>query len=329
MIAVLVTGVATPIGEQLVRSLMADTRVRHVLAVSHLPRAQALTLSPSPRLTYLQVDLTQTRRVRQLVFGPARDLGVEVVVHLAQHRSARSAGRKVHKLNVEALRSILDLTDRHPTIRRVVVRSHAEVYKVDPHLPVLVTENHPLNLSPRAAQFVRDRVEADLTACARMGLSRAEIVVLRCAEALAPGTGSQLFDLLQAPIALRPAGFDPMVNVATIADLVSAMERATHGSGEGVFNVPGYDTLPMSEAIRKWGTPQLPAPGPIIEPLYALRHRLLGSEFSYGMNRRRMHYGLVLDGSRANNELRYAPSHPIDWRVGGSIEASHTTTTVI
>lgn len=329
MIAVLVTGVATPIGERLVRSLMADARVRHVLAVSNLPREQALTVPPSARLTYLKVDLTKTRRVRQLVFGPARDLGVEVVVHLAQHRSAQASGRKVHKLNVESLRSILDLTDRHPTVRRVVVRSHAEVYRVDLHLPVLVTEDHPLNLSPRAAQFVRDRVEADLTACARMGLSRAEIVVLRCAEALAPGTGSQLYDLMQAPVAFRPAGFDPMVNVATIADLVTGIERATHGSGEGVFNIPGYDTLPMSEAIRKWGTPQIPAPGALIRPLYGLRHQLVGSEFSYGMNRRRMHYGLVMDGTRARDELGYLPSHPVDWPEGGPIHREEPAPTVI
>lgn len=326
MISVLVTGVASPIGERLVRSLLADTRVGHVLACAHLPRSQALTLPRTNRLTYVQVDLTRSRRVRQLVFGAARDLDVEVVVHLAQHRRAHLSGRKVHKLNVEALRSILDLTDRHPTIRRVVVKSYAAVYKVGLDLPVRVTENHPLDLSPGAAQYVRDRVEADLTACARMGLSRAEIVVLRCAEALAPGTGSQLYDLLEAPLAFRPMGFDPMVNVATIDDIIAALERATHGSGEGVFNIPGWDTLPLTEAIRKWGTPQIPAPGALIQPMYELRHRLLGTDFSYGMNRRRMHYGLVLDGTRAREVLGYVPSNPVDWPVGGPSPAASPRT---
>src|SRR5690606_38543709 len=139
----------------------------------------------------------------------------------------------------------------------------------------------------------------DLTACARMGLADCEIVVLRCAEALAPGTGSQLFDYLDAPVCLRPAGFDPMVNVATIGDLVHAIELATHGSGEGVFNIPGFDTLPLTECIRKWGGNQLPMPGLLIKQLYNLRHTLTGSEFSYGLNRHRMHFGLVLDGTRA------------------------------
>ena len=319
MISVLVTGATTTIGERLVRSLVADTRVAHVLAVGKEPPEQGLPFSHGKRLRYLQVDLTKSRKVRELLFGPARDLSVEVVVHLSQHRSPRDRGRKVHAANVEALRSILDLSDRHPTIRRVVVRSFAVVYRVSMELPVLVTEDHPLNLSPRAPQYVRDRVEADLTACARMGLSDAEIVVLRCAEALGPGTGSQLFDYLDAPVAIRPAGFDPMVNVATVADMVCALEAATHGSGEGVFNIPGSDTLPLTEACRKWGTPSVPLPGPLVAPIYGLRHRLTGSEFTYGLNRKTMHFGLVLDGSRARDVLGYVPRHPVDWPVGGPI----------
>lgn len=321
MISVLVTGATTPIGERLVRSLIADTRVDHVLAVGIEDPEEALPFSHGKRLTYLRVDLGRERRIRELLFGPVRDLGVEVVVHLAQHSAAHATGTKVHAENVEALRSILELSDRHPTIRRLVLKSYAEIYKVSLDLPVLVTEDHPLNLSPDAPQYVRDRVEADLTACARMGLADCEIVVLRCAEALGPGTGSQMYDFLEAPVALRPMGFDPMVNVASIADIALALERATHGSGEGVFNVPGADTLPLSEAIRKWGTPGIPMPGPLVRPLYGLRHWVRGSDFRYGVNRRRMHYGLVLDGSRARDVLGYTPQNPIDWPVGGTAHA--------
>lgn len=319
MISVLVTGATTPVGERLVRSLIADTRVAHVLAVGIEPVDRALPFSHGKRLTYLPVDLTKPRRVHELLFGPARELGVEVVVHLAQHRSAHDKGRRVHMHNVEALRSILELAHRHPTIRRLVLRSYGEVYKVSLDLPILVTEDHPLNLAPRTPQYVRDRVEADLTACARMGLADCEIVVLRCAEALAPGTGSQLFDYLDAPVCLRPAGFDPMVNVATIGDLVHAIELATHGSGEGVFNIPGFDTLPLTECIRKWGGNQVPMPGLLIKRLYNLRHTLTGSEFSYGLNRHRMHFGLVLDGTRAREVLGYEPRNPVDWPMGGPV----------
>lgn len=319
MISVLVTGATTTVGERFVKSLVADTRVRHVLAVADEPPEHAPPFSHGNRLTYLQVDLARSRKVRELLFGPARDLGVEVVVHLNQRDSGFQRGRRTHAANVEALRSMMDLADRHPTIRRLVLKSYAVVYRVSLELPVLVREDHPLNLSPHAPQYIRDRVEADLTACARMGLSSYETVVLRCAEALAQGTGSQLFDYLDAPVAFRPLGFDPMVNVATIDDIVRALEFAAHGSGEGVFNVPGFDTLPLSECVRKWRTPSLPVPGPLVSKAYTLRHRLTGSKFSYGLNRHRLHLGLVLDGHRAADVLGYVPSSPIDWPLGGPV----------
>lgn len=319
MISVLVTGATTTVGERFVRSLIADTRVKHVLAVAKDPPESALPFAHGNRLTYLSVDLAKSRKVRELLFGPARDLGVEVLVHLGQHRSGFAKGRRVRAHNVEALRSMLDLADRHPTIRRLVLKSYAVTYKVGLELPTLVDENHPLNLSPHAPQYIRDRVEADLTACARMGLSDFETVVLRCAEALGPGTGSQLYDFLDAPVAFRPLGYDPMMNIATVEDLVVALERATHGSGEGVFNIPGYDTLPLTEAIRKWGTPSFQLPGPMIEAAYRLRHRVTGSLFSYGLNRHRLHLGLVLDGTRAREVLGYEPRNPVDWPVGGYV----------
>ena len=321
MRSVLVTSATAPFGQALVRSLLADTRVSHVIAVDSKPGDHALPFSHSGRMSYYDVDLRRGRQVRELLFGPARDLNVEVVVHLTEHMDGHDRGRAVHAMNVEALRSILDLSDDHPTIQRLVVKSHAVVYKVSLDLPVRVAEGHPLNLSPTAPQYVRDRVEADLTACARMGLIDCEIIVLRCAEALGPGIGSQLFDYIDSPVVLRTMGFDPMVNVASVADVVSALELATHGSGEGVFNVPGFDTLPLSEAARKWGATVLPMPDSLIRPFYAARHLLTGSQFSYGINRQQMHIGLVLDGERAARELGYRPSHPVSWPVGGPLRA--------
>lgn len=313
MRSVLVTGATSTLGQELVKSLIRDARVAHVLAVDHTPKSYQYPIQEPGRLTYTSVDLRRARQVRDLLFGPARDLNVEVIVHTASHGSGFGKGRSVHAENVEALRSILELADRHPSIRRLVVKSHAVVYRVGLDLPVQVTEDHPLNLSPNQPQFVRDRVEADLTACARMGLIDCEIVVLRCAEALAPGVGSQLYDYLSGPVAFRPMGFDPMVNVATVADLVRAVELATHGSGEGVFNIPGYDTLPLSQAARLWNAKMVPVPGAMIRPYYQLKHFTSGSEFSYGVNRNQLLLGLVLDGARAAEVLNYQPEVPVDW----------------
>ncbi len=313
---VLVTGATTSIGERLVRVLLQDSRVEHVLAITGEDPSFLPVRDVEGRLTVIQVDLTRSRRVHNLLFGPARDLRIDTVVHLAMHRHAHDEGRRVHTFNVEGLRSIMSLSERHPTVRRLVVRSDAAVYQVKRDLPVLVGEDHPIDLSGKAPQWVRDRVEADVTACARMGLSPLQIVVLRMAEALGPGTGSQLYDYLQSPICLRPAGFDPMVNLLTIEDSAAALQRAIHHDAQGVFNIPGADTLPLTTLIRSYGRIGVPVIEPVIAPLYGLRNRLSGLDFRYGMNRRRFHFSGVLDGRRARDVLGYVPCHPVDWPVG-------------
>ena len=312
---VLVTGASTPLGMALCHRLLRTPGVTHVLAVA-LEKREDLPALPmaDERLHYHQVDLSRLREAHELLFRVARDLQVGVVLHLAMHRLAKDRGRRVHALNVEAFRQLMDLAERHPTIRRLVLRSYGEVYRVQHDLPCLVTEDHPLNLAPTAPQWIRDRVEADLTACARMGLSRLQIAVLRFAEVLAPDSGSQLHDYLSAPICFRPMGFDPMINVLSNEDGTEALIRAMLADGvQGVFNIPGADTLPLSLCIRKWNRPAVPIPEQLIPALYRLRRRIRGADFSYGMNQRRFHYVSVLDGTRARETLGYSPANGVDW----------------
>ena len=311
---VLVTGASTPIGERVVRRLLEDSRVDRILAVT--TGDAPLPIPTSDRLHTINADLRRERKVHSLLFGPARALEINVVVHTALEQSAHREGTSVHAFNVDALRSIMSLGERHPTIRRLIIRSAAEVYQVQRDLPILIGEQHPLNMSPGAPQWVRDRVEADLSACARMGLSPMQMVVLRMAEILSPGSGSQMFDYLQSPVCLRPAGYDPMINLLTLEDAAAAIQKAIHNDEQGVFNIPGADTLPLTACIRKWGRLGIPTPDGLLTPLYRLRSRVTGHDFRYGMNRRRFHYSGVLDGARAERVLGYIPSHPVDWPTG-------------
>lgn len=269
-----------------------------------------------PRVVYERVDLTRSRDIRALLFGTVRRLGVDTLVHAAHHRSARDRGDKAHALDVESTRELLRLAERHPTLQRFVFRSSGDVYRIEPGRAELITEEQPLDLSAGAPQRVRDRVEADLTVCTHMGLSPLSIVVLRCAEILAPGTGSQLHDYLASPVCLRPLGFNPMVNLLTVEDAARALVIAVDTPVQGVLNISGADTLPLSEVIKKWGRIGIATPGLLLRPLYRLRTSAQGWEFRYDMNYRRFHFSAVLDGRRARSVLGYAPRRPIDWPAG-------------
>lgn len=306
---VMITGATTPVGRALIDELLRTHSEGLILAVGHDHQPE---FSARPGLYYHRADLAHPREVHDLLRGPARLHAIDTVFHGAQHRAANDTGPSVHAQNVTATRELVKGCTDHPTIRRLVVRSFAEIYAVDRGSTTLVDEEAPLDFNPRAPQWLRDRVELDLTVCAHFGTTL-QIAVLRCAEIFAADSGSQLWDYLSSWICLHSLGFDPMINVLSIDDAVAAIRAALTSSETGIFNIPGADTLPLSRAVAESVRTNLPVPGPLLAPLYALRRVLTGFEFRYDLNQRRLHLGGVMDGTRAAALLGYTPRRPVTW----------------
>lgn len=300
---VLVTGAGTPLGHSLVNALIADPRVERVVAVgSELPN-----FVPSPKLHRIRANLRRSRELRRVLFGPVRELGVNAVAHVAIQ-----PGPQVQRVDVDATRELVHLAERHPTLRRIVYRSFADIYRLRPEGGGIISETHPLDLS--LPKGVRSRAEADLTVCTRTGMAPSlSIAVLRLAELFAPQCGSQVYDYLLSKVCFRPIGFDPMIQLLSLEDGLRAMVLALFSDAQGVFNIPGADVLPLSRAITLAGRRGIALPGPLLGPLYTARSLLRGTEFRYEANRFRFHYSGVLDGRRAEQVLGYSPSAPIRW----------------
>ncbi|CAN5922383.1 SDR family oxidoreductase [soil metagenome] len=307
---VLITGASTPLGLTIVEQLRALPEVSFVLAVGIDRRPERLV--DDRRLRYIGADLSHVRSAHDLIWGEARRHSIDTVIHAAQHRNANDHGRLVHRQNVEMTRTLLAACRDHPSIRRFVLRSFAEVYATPHATTHLLSEDDALDFDPAMPQWVRDRVEADLIACAQVG-NPLHVAVLRCAEVLAPNSGSQLWDYLGSHVCLRPLGFDPIINVLSLEDAAAAFVIAAHSTAIGAFNIPGADTLPLSRAVAESQRLDFPVPGPLMSPLYRLRRRIVGFEFHYNLNARRFHFGGVLDGARASNELGYVPTHRVTW----------------
>jgi len=312
MSRLLITGATTPMGRILVRMLLDMPEVELVMATG--VEAPALVpFEPTDRLHYHQIDLTRPRRLWRLLFGPARTHRINAVIHAAKHRDPTKTGARVRALNVDATRHLLSVAENHPTIERFVFRSDAAVYRVGAATPDVMDESHALNFDPQAPQWLRDRVEADLNVCARMGLTNLSIAVLRCAECLAHNEGSQLHDYLQAHVCFHPLGFDPMLNLISLRDLAHALILAAHNDANGVFNIPGGETLPLSEVIHLWQRRRVGVPAPLMRPLYWMRRQIVGTEFDYHLNQWRFHFNGILEGGRAADILGYTPQYPLRW----------------
>ncbi len=309
--SVLISGGTTPLGLRIARRLLDQGRGPVLLIGVEAPEAVAAKVPQGA--IYHRVDLTRPRRVRRLLFGPCTDLRVQALVHLAFHRSPKLAGQRAHRLNVDSARLMLRLAEEHPSIERFVLRSASQVYLDRSEQPDVLREDQPLNLDPEAPQWMRDRVEVDVTVCSRMGVSPVHVNVLRCSEILAAEMGSQLFDFLSSRICIRPAGFDPMMNVLSLEDAAEAFVLALDCPNQGVLNIPGADTLSLRHLIHLWGRAELAIPGPLIGPLYRVRTLARGRGFDYAANRRRLHFNGVMDGERARTLLGYEPRNPIVW----------------
>jgi len=305
---VMVTGATAPLGSAIVGALLAEPEVELVLGVGTEHRGAPI----SPRMVYLRADLTHRREVHDLIHRAARAHAIDTVVHVGQHRNPHDDGTRVHAQSVDSVRALVLACSEHATIRRFVYRSFANVYAQPHATTTLIDEDTPLELDHRAPQWLRDRVEADLTVCGYRGGSL-QISVLRCAEVVAPDIGSQLWDYLSSRICFRPAGFDPMINVLAIEDAASAFVAAVRSSVSGVFNVCGAETLPLSRAISESNRTAIAIPGGLLAPLYGLRRAATGFEFRYDLNARRFHLGSLLDGARALGKLGYVPRTRVRW----------------
>ncbi|MFO0559148.1 MAG: SDR family oxidoreductase [Polyangiales bacterium] len=311
---VLVTGASTPLGRALVKRLLQTANVETILcACASSEDDVARTFRDEPRVHAIRCDLRRERDVRSMLFGPARAHKINAVVDGARHRSIDAEGPRVRALNVEATRELLHLCERHESVRHYLLVSSAAVYRADGSSADVVDEEHPLDFRPEAPQWRRDRVEVDVSACVRMGMSPLRITVLRMAELFAEDSGSQLWDYLRTRVCLRPMGYDPMLELLTIDDAARAIALALTSRAQGIFNVRGRDVLPLSTLIARAGRDEIALPGPMLAPLYALRRRVTRLSFRYDVNRERLHNNCVLDGRRALRELGYEPVERVDF----------------
>ena len=311
---VMITGASTHPGGALIKHLRQDPSIGSILVVDHpLVDQQANGPDELEKVVRVSVDLTRARDIRNLLNGIVSDLHIDTIIHLAHHRGEPKNQVKRRKLNVEGTRELINGAENHPTISKFILKSWMEIYALHSYLPNIIDEHHPLNFSSKSPAWIQERLEADQVAVDRIGSTKLKMVVLRCSDCLCAHAGSQLFNFLKSPVCFRPMGFDPMVNVLSLQDLLEAIKLAVLSNKKGVYTIPGLDTLPLSQVIKKVNRKSVPIPGPIIYGFDHLMDSLKMGGFSYNLNYRRFHFSGVLNGGNAAKNLGYCPQHPIDW----------------
>ena len=307
---VLITGVGSTLGRRLTAMLLADDRVARVVGVGEEPDAPRMPGSATARFTYRQVNLLKRRELTALFrSNEFRSGEIDTVVHLAFLHRPEFTSKATHRLNVEGTKHFLDECLAQDGVRKFVFRSSGMVYKLEPHGPVELREGDDLNFDSDRHPIIKDEVDAELLCRAKMDNGRMRIVVLRPSAVVGPGMHTYFNVYLESKVTVRVAGYDPMINIVHVQDVVRAIQLSIFEDVQGIYNVDGLETLPLSELIRRTETKTVPVPEALAVRANRAFRRLRLTRFHADVDIERLKYSCVLDASKARRELGYEPVH--------------------
>ncbi len=301
---VIVAGAHRRVAGALIARLLHDPRVDLVLAVSHRPCPESMLGHDPARFEWVTADLTKRRSVDNL-FLQERLLQtpIDTVVHLAFQSNPDGYNSSRHEFNVTSARLLLDAALRSSVSKYVFLSSDA-VYKLGPSTDYKVREDAELNLDPNAHPLLRDTVDAEFQARAKMDHPACEVVVLRPSGVLGGGVVSGLNMLFESKPPLLPVGFDPMINPTTKARLAKDLHLAVMLHGKGLFNVAGETAGPLSRFMEARGIVPRRIPGAMIAAANRVQRALGQTQYHAELSPRRLYYSLVLDDSRFEKIFR-------------------------
>jgi UDP-glucose 4-epimerase len=245
---VLITGAASPWGARLVQSLEPEAEV---IAVDDRDPPVAFERAEFVRMGR---GLAQLRRL-------VRAAAVDALVDARPGADAAA----------------LAACAEGSPVRRLVFQSTADYYGYDAKAPAFLTEDTPPATASSPAERAVRRAEA---AVAELARARPElgVVVLRCAEILAPGgPRGPLQRLLELPVVPAVLGYDPRCQFIAAEDVAGALEHAIRSPElDGAYNAAADGVLALSEAAGLLGHPLAPALPPLGTGLLAAPLSRLG-----------------------------------------------------
>ncbi|MFB6351950.1 MAG: NAD-dependent epimerase/dehydratase family protein, partial [Bradymonadaceae bacterium] len=188
-----------------------------------------------------------------------RDL--DAVVHLNIMHDPRTRQEEHHHFNIVGTQKIFNLCAEH-RVPKIIVLSSANVYGPDPTNNQFLEEDAPL-MGGQNFEQIRDLIALDMF-CNTFFWRHPEIetVILRPVHIVGRvNNAPSRFLRLEHPITIM--GFDPMVQLIHVEDVVTAIERSLVPGVRGVFNVAGPSPVPLSMLLERLGRDPVALPEPM------------------------------------------------------------------
>lgn len=297
---VMITGIGGHFGRAVARRLHRRYEVVGVdrRPVHHMPKDVAIE----------RVDIRR-RRVEDLF----RRERLDAVIHLHIMHDPRARQEEHHAFNIVGTQKIFELAAEH-RVPKVVVLSSADVYGPSPTNNQFLTEDAPL-MGGQKFGAIRDLIALDMFCNTFFWRHPAiETVILRPVHIVGRvNNAPSRYLRLERPVALL--GYDPMVQLIHVEDVVSAIERALTPGVRGVFNVAGPSPVPLSLIFDKLGIEPRKVPEPIARAMLRAAWSLKISDWPVP-ELDHIKYIAMVDDARARQQLGFDHAFGLDRILG-------------
>lgn len=293
---VVITGIAGNLGRAVARRLHRRYEIIGLdrRPVHHLPKD-------------IDVETVDIRRRRaEDVF---RREHIDAVVHLNIMHDPRTRQEEHHAFNIVGTQKLFQLASEH-RVPKIVVLSSANVYGPDPTNNQFLKEDAPL-MGGQNFDTIRDLIALDMF-CNTFFWRHPEIetVILRPVHIVGRvNNAPSRYLRLEHPITVM--GFDPMVQLIHVEDVVTAIERALTPGVRGVFNVAGPSPVPLSLLFEKMGKAPRPLPEPAARALLKAGWSLKMSDWPVP-ELDHIKYVCMVDDSLAREKLGFEHRYSLD-----------------
>jgi len=309
---VLITGVTSTLGRQVANQLYFDNKIGGIIGTAVTDQPYYFDDFDPKRFIYKKIDILKGRQLQNLFLAEDFKLAkIDTVIHLAFYNRLESYGEESHRLNVDGTKNLIDMCVESSRIKKFIFKSSHIVYSIESNNPVLLEEEADLNFSKNVDPWVRDRVDADMICQSRMDSKNVNIVILRPTNIVGRNIHGTLNAYFDSPICIKPMGYNPMINLIHVRDVVEAIQMTVHKNVRGIFNLSGKETAPLTEFVRLNNARKLSLPGPLIPPVNSILRRLGLTRHYYRVEADIMHYSALLDDTKARKTFGWKPKNHI------------------
>ncbi len=255
------------------------------------------------------IDMEHIDIRRRSVEDIFRRRDIEAVIHLNVLHDPRARQEEHHDFNIVGTQKLVNLCDEH-RVPKLVFLSSANVYGPDPTNDQFLEEDAPL-MGGQNFGAIRDLIALDMF-CNTFFWQYPELetVILRPVHIVGRvNNAPSRFLRLDRPITIL--GFDPMVQLIHVEDVVSAIERSLIPGVRGVYNIAGPSPVPLSVLIERLDRNPLPLPEPIARGVLEAGWSLRLSNWPVP-ELDHIKYVCMVDDSRAREELGFEHAHSLD-----------------